>query len=205
MIAYASCTGSSTNKSAIEAAGWRWVLSPFDARDGYTPYALDNGAWTCHRQQLSFDHSRFLRLVEKYGASADFIVVPDIVAGGEESLNLSLSYLARLRGVAPLLLAVQNGITKEDVLPYLGASVGIFIGGDTEYKLSTGNYWGEVAREQQCYLHVGRVNSVQRIHWCDAIGANSFDGTSVSRYSKTIRKLSESMQQPSIIRRMRER
>jgi hypothetical protein len=146
-------------------------------------YALDNGAWTAYQQKKPFNVELFKKLVENLGAGADWVACPDIVAGGLESLAFSMSWLpwclARVRLV---LIPVQDGMTADDVRPLLGPLVGIFVGGTTEWKLETLPVWGRLAAETGCYLHIGRVNSAKRIKACAFVGADSFDGTSASRF-----------------------
>src|SRR5688572_14228650 len=60
------------------------------------PYALDNGAWTDFSHNRDFDDEKFKPLVDRLGGQADWIVAPDIVAGGLRSLRLSLVWLAPL-------------------------------------------------------------------------------------------------------------
>lgn len=200
MIAYASVTGSSRNKQAIEAAGWHWLFTPGAARDGYTPYALDNGAWRAFKAKQALDLVAFQRMLDRFGQNAEFIILPDIVGEGERSLELTLEWLPKCRGHRQLLIAVQNGIEPAMIAPYLAPDVGIFLGGDTDWKLETGAQWGKLAEKHDVYFHVGRVNTAQRIIWCSQIGADSFDGTSASRYSKTVKSLCNAMKQPSILR-----
>jgi len=132
------------------------------------------------------------------GAGADFVIVPDIVAGGLESLAFSLEWLHRLSGLR--LLAVQDGMTPDDVRPYLGVSVGLAVGGTTDapegnWKEQTLPAWGALARETGCYLHVLRVNSARRILLCQDAGAHSCDGTSVTRFAKTLPRLDAAAKQ----------
>jgi hypothetical protein len=58
--------------------------------------------------------------------------------------------------------------------------------------------WGSLARRRNCYLHVGRVNSQRRIAICAAAGADSFDGTSVTRYAVTMRPLDAARRQSDL-------
>lgn len=160
-------------------------------------YALDNGAWTAFQRGEPFDIAAFMRAVDLLGHGADFIVAPDIVAGGKRSLDFSLSWLGQLRGVAPLLLAVQDGIAVDDVSSLIGPELGIFVGGTTEWKLPTMADWGALARRTGAYLHVGRVNSSRRIALCSAAGADSFDGSSATRYAVTLRPLDLARRQQS--------
>lgn len=191
MISYASRTGTRRNLEALRQANWRLLVSATGAlRTEGMRYALDNGAWTAFQQGRQFDEKAFGRAVDRLGENADWIVLPDIVAGGLESLELSLRWLERLRGIpTKLLLAVQNGMELDDVREYLSPAVGIFVGGDTEWKLATVNSWGQLARRRHCHLHVGRVNSAKRIALCAAAGVNSVDGTSATRFSKSLPRL----------------
>jgi hypothetical protein len=198
--AYASRTGTRRNLDAMRAAHWRLIVSATGClRNEGMPYALDNGAWTAFQQNRPFDERAFMHAVDKLGEGADWIVLPDIVAGGLRSLDYSLAWLDRLRGLpTPFLIAVQNGMDVEHVRDLLTPAVGIFIGGTTEWKEGTAQQWGALARRRNCYLHVGRVNSARRIAICAAAGASSFDGTSASRFSKTLAPLDRATRQPDL-------
>lgn len=104
MIAYASRTGTRRNLDALRAAGWRLLVSAKGVlrTEGFARYGLDNGAWTAFQRGEPFDDNAFLAAVEQLGESADFVVVPDIVRGGHDSLRFSFRWLERLwwlRGV----------------------------------------------------------------------------------------------------------
>lgn len=200
MRGYASMTGTLRNLAALDQAGWHVLLSPAGSLNPKgRPYALDNGAWSAFQQGTEFDGNAFLRAVDKVGEHAEWIVLPDIVMGGQRSLDLSLSWLDRLAGLPTrLLIAVQNGMTVDDVRHYLNPSVGIFVGGDTQWKETTTQEWGSLARRRNCYLHVGRVNSQRRIRICAAAGADSFDGTSVTRFAVTMRPLDTALRQSDL-------
>lgn len=88
-----------------------------------------------------------------------------------------------------MLIAVQNGMTVDDIRPLVGGRVGIFIGGNTPWKLRTLPEWGALGVERGCWVHVGRVNSMRRIIACSVGRAHSFDGTSVTQFPKTLTKL----------------
>ena len=197
---YASMTGTRRNLAALDAAGWHVLLSPAGLLNPRgRAYALDNGAWSAFQQDRAFDTDAFLRAVDLVGEHADWIVLPDIVLGGQRSLDLSLSWLDKLKGIPTrLLIAVQNGMQPDDVRCYLNPMVGLFVGGDTAWKESTCETWGSLARRRNCYLHVGRVNSQRRIGICAAAGADSFDGTSVTRYAVTMRPLDAARRQSDL-------
>lgn len=162
-------------------------------------YAIDNGAWTAYQQGEPFDESAFLAVVDKLGERAEWTVLPDVVQGGLASLDFSLRWMERLRGMpSQLLIAVQDGMQLGDVAPFLSPVVGIFIGGSTEWKESTAEAWGHLARRRNCHLHVGRVNSARRIHICAAAGADSFDGSGPSRFSDALPRLDRATRQPDL-------
>jgi len=190
---YASWTGTKTTLQALQCAGWRLLLSATGhhsrAPEGFR-YALDNGAWTAYQQQAPFNFVKFVKALAAYGANADWVVAPDIVEGGAASLELSLSWLRYVQSeTTRVLIAVQDGVVHNDIAAYLKQDVGIFIGGSTPWKLATLGYWGDLGRRCNCWVHVGRVNSMRRIRLCAVAGAHSFDGTSVTKFPSTLPRL----------------
>jgi hypothetical protein len=196
MIAYASRTGTKRNLRALRLHGWRLLVTPERLSTEGFRYALDNGAWGAHQRGESWCEGPFVEAVARLGADADWVVAPDIVAGGRASLERSKVWLPRLLDVAPVVLvAVQDGMVPADIEPLLGERVGLFVGGSTEWKLATLRTWCGLARGRGAWAHVGRVNSVRRINRCLAAGATSFDGSSVSRYAVNITKLDAARRQ----------
>lgn len=195
MAAYASRTGTRRNLDVLRAAGWRLMISARGEwrTEGFARYALDNGAWTAYQRQEPFDAKAFEGVVEALARGADFVVTPDIVLGGIESLRFSVGWLQRLADVPCMkLLAVQNGMQPSDLRPLLGREVGIFVGGDDRWKESSLPMWGDLAHEVGCYLHVGRVNTARRMRLCSDAGVDSFDGSSASRFATTLGPLDRS-------------
>ncbi|WP_185641291.1 hypothetical protein [Burkholderia stagnalis] len=136
LVDYASRTGTRRNLVALRAAGWLLLVSAAGVlRTEGMSYALDNSAWTAYQQGQAFDEDAFMRALDKAGADADWIVLPDIVAGGLRSQDYSLTWLERLRGLPrQLLIAVQDGMEIDDVRVLLSPAVGIFVGGSTQWK-----------------------------------------------------------------------
>lgn len=164
------------------------------------PYAIDNGAWADFRAGRPFDEDAFERLLEKLGASSDWIVLPDIVAGGLKSLELSLRWSNRCRAVSDLvLIAVQDGMEPSDLVNVVGPHVGIFLGGSTEWKLERMADWGQFCAERGLWYHVARVNTRKRFRMAHAAGAASIDGTSATRYAVTMPKLDFWCRQPDLL------
>lgn len=209
MIAYTSYTGTKTTRIALRKRGWRFLMTPqllanYAWRrplwvDG-TPagYCLDNGAYGYYLSEKPFNNEAFIKAADKVGTGADWIVLPDIVAGGCSSLDLSLSWISKLKKYnRPLLLAVQDGMTAKQVAPHLSDQVGIFVGGSTDWKLETVAAWGLLAKRLGCLCHVARVNTVRRIRLCQYAGAHSFDGTGPIMFPSTLGKLDHARRQLS--------
>jgi hypothetical protein len=192
MICYASRTGTKRNLDALRAAGWGLLVSRGGVwrHEGFDRIALDNGAWSDFRAGRPFDEEEYERFLDWAAAQpfwSDWVVLPDIVAGGLASLELSLRYMNRCRSLADLvLIAVQDGMTTSDLEPHVGPHVGIFLGGSTEWKLEQMRLWGEFCAALACHYHVARVNSAKRMYVAIFAGADSIDGSSTSRYAVTL-------------------
>ena len=103
------------------------------------------------------------------------------------SLELTWRWMQRVLNVAAVaLIAVQDGHEPWQVDEILGARIGIFIGGSTEWKLATMAQWGAAAARRGAWCHVGRVNTRRRVLACAAAGVTSFDGTSVTKFPSTL-------------------
>lgn len=198
---YASRTGTRRNLDRLRRYGWRLLVSrAAEWRTEGFPYALDNGAWSDFMAGREFDEDRFEQMIEKLGGGADWIVLPDIVAGGHRSLDLSLRWANRCRSLCDLvLLAVQDGIEPEDVRGFVGRNVGLFLGGSTEWKLARMLDWGRFAAEMGCHYHVARVNTRTRMRRAILAGADSVDGSSASRFSVTTGQITSWGSQPDML------
>lgn len=143
-------------------AGWHLLVSATGClrHEGF-PYALDNGAWTAFQQGKPFDEALFVRALRLMGRDADWSVIPDIVAGGAASLEMSLRWMRQVldeteRG----LIAVQDGMNVDDVRPFIGPRVGIFVGGSTAWKAFGSNT-----------VHVARVRlNESSTTWAEVTG-----------------------------------
>lgn len=146
-----------------------------------TPWFYDNGAfrdWTAGKR---FRADKFLRDCDRIMCNRlepDFLVVPDKVAGGVDSLYESLSWVPRLYGVAPLYIAVQDGMTAADVAPYMRHFDGVFVGGELPWKMQTAASWREFAHARGKPVHVGRVGNIRRLTWARLeVRADSVDSS----------------------------
>lgn len=202
LIPYASAAGEGESLRALKRHGWRVLVSRADRRrpPAGMKYALDNGAWSDFQAGREFDGDAFDGLLDAYGADADWIVLPDIVAGGLASLAMSKRWMNRCLGSGcPLvLIAVQDGMEPDDLAPLVGPNVGIFLGGSTEWKLARAMDWGEFAATRGVYYHFARCNTETRFKLAHDAGANSIDGSSGVKFSKNVPKLTRWARQRSL-------
>lgn len=207
MRSFFSRTGTRTTLAAAKKARWGILVSAAGVwrTEGFDIWVGDNGAWSDFTQGKPFDGSRFARFIGwvvgqvKAGNPPRWIALPDIVMGGPQSLNLSLAWLRWLRKIPELatmrfMLVVQNGMeccasTLTRLRRVVGPLVGVFVGGDTDWKLRTKGFWRAFTYMLGAILHVGRVNSAKRIESCGKVEADSFDGTSIVRFPNTLRVL----------------
>lgn len=203
MIPYASHFTGRACRAFLEKHGWHMMITPTLNRfvDPF-PYAIDNGAWQAFAGGVPFDRIAFLSIVGARGAAADFIVIPDIVGGGVDSLEFSNAWMHELATYRNLYLAVQDGMTVASVRAFVMTwpqVAGLFVGGTTEWKDRTIPLWAEVARSIGIGCHVGRVNTKKRLRSCAAAGVTSFDGSGASRWMKHAIKMCAWQQQQSLI------
>lgn len=185
MTPYASQT-SGPNRELLLRAGWGQFISPDTwAKNGppVTFNALDNGAWGSFRRGEEWAEEPFLALTEALGPQSDFVVVPDKVGCGKTTMEMAERWVPQLVGLR-LYLAVQDGMHWGDIEHLVPSIRGVFVGGSTPWKLETMADWGAGARARGLKMHVGRVNTAKRIRFCGDAGADSFDGSSASRFAR---------------------
>lgn len=113
----------------------------------------------------------------EHQANCRFVVAPDVVGDAAATLARSAPMLPRLRAAGwPVALVLQDG---QEHLPMPWDLIdAVFVGGSTEWKLSQAAR-GLVAeaRRRGKWVHMGRVNSLRRLRYAEAIGCDSVDGT----------------------------
>jgi len=147
--------------------------------------AIDNGAFSSWMRGFPFMADVFrdhLKDAFKNGINAEFIVCPDIVAGGKDSLDFSMSWASGELFGARLALAVQDGIKSQDIDPWmLRHFTHIFVGGTIEWKWRTVEQWVDFAHGNNKKIHVGRVGTLDKLKYCKSLGVDSVDSSSFAR------------------------
>jgi hypothetical protein len=202
-MAYASRTGTGRNLAGLRGRGWGLLVSRAGVwrTENFTDIVGDNGAWADFQAGRKFDDDAFDRFLDWIAPhSPRWIVLPDIVAGGLHSLDLSVRWSNRCLSVSEMvLLAVQDGMTEPDVAHLVGPKVGVFLGGSTPWKLATMGSWGAFCQECGAHYHVARVNTRRRMMQAAFAGADSVDGSSATRYAVTLPKLDHWRRQPDLL------
>jgi hypothetical protein len=144
-----------------------------NALDG-CPYGLDNG---CFSGDLPPAWPRMLAEAET--ARPLFVALPDIVGDAARTLDLFEAFRLRTNGL-PRALVLQDGIEHQRI-PWDDLAA-VFVGGSDGFKIGQpARNCARVARMLGKWVHVGRVNEVNRLaQWLDL--ADSIDGSGISRY-----------------------
>lgn len=145
-----------------------------------TPWVFDNGAFKDWAAGKPFNAAKYDKALDyvwlNCKSNPEFLVVPDIVAGGVESLRFSDSYVKKLSALdCPLALVVQDGMTQDDVTAALGPYSVIFVGGTLSWKLKTFKAWTLFAHERGLKCHVGRFGTEARVRAALRHGVDSVD------------------------------
>jgi len=155
-----------------------WLLNPENHRKNDGPYILDNGAFAAWKNKTIWNEVKFKVLVNKY-PDYDFVIAPDVVCGGLQSLGRSLLYVGKLS--APLYLAVQDGMTMANIRPHLEHFDGIFVGGSIPWKYQTMRMWSDIAHLHKLKCHVGRIGTYEGFIQAHFAGVDSVDTTTPVR------------------------
>ena len=140
------------------------------------PWAWDNGAYQAYLrgETLNIDQWK-KRTALAVGAPTPYLaVLPDIVAGGLRSLELSLKHLADLPIWWPKYLPVQDGIDPKHVDSITGQIRGIFLGGSTTYKRRA-KEWADFAHQHGLRMHYARAGTRGKLRHAHESGADSHD------------------------------
>lgn len=144
-------------------------------------WAADNG---CYPPDESWSPTKWLRMLGELDALDDetklrclYLLVPDMPFDHHETMArwYRWSPVAYAFGL-PLAFTIQDGATVDEV-PW-GEFEVAFLAGSTEWKLGEQAYrMAQEARDRGKWVHMGRVNSWERLDWASTIGCDSSDGT----------------------------
>ncbi|WP_457679206.1 hypothetical protein [Thermovibrio sp.] len=197
-----------TRSSRLVALLRKHKIARFYIRKPIRPYpgetwGFDNGAFGDYLKGKEFDSDRYkralegaLKIAEKFHPPC-LAVIPDIVGGGQKSLELSLNWLDRELRHIPFnwYLAVQDGMNVEEVKEALLSYPqirGLFLGGTDEFK-KTAKVWSSLAHSLGRKFHYARAGSVRKVKEAIRAEADSLDSAlplwSKEKLSRFIRAL----------------
>lgn len=107
-----------------------------------------------------------------------FATAPDVLGDAAATLELSAPWTAPVRAWfgLPVALVAQDGLENLPV-PWPSFDV-LFIGGSTTWKLgASARQLTHEAKARGKRVHMGRVNTLQRLTYAAAIGCDTADGT----------------------------
>lgn len=150
-----------------------WLQGPRQWKQPWPwlPFALDNDAFTLGQAWEARPWLDMLARTRAQQCSPRWILVPDVVGDRQATLDRWATFAPIAADTGwPLAFAVQDGMTPADVP---SAAEVIFVGGSTSWKWRTLSAWCRAFRR----VHVGRVNTVARLTYCEQQGVESVDGT----------------------------
>lgn len=179
------------------SSGWFWhtlaretgrlghLYSPGGQRGPWPwlPYSLDNGAYSCWTEETNvFDYEKWAvterawhRLVvwaQIANIKPRWALVPDVPGNASETFDRWAAYAPDIKGV-PLALAVQDGMTVEQVKSLKLAPEVVAVGGSYDWKWDTVAMWAAAFPR----VHVLRCNAPARLYDMEEMGIESCDGT----------------------------
>jgi hypothetical protein len=169
-------------------------LTRFRRQHPEAHFAIDNGAFS------GFKVDGFMSLLEREKDAQHlcrFVSVPDVVGSARRTLEVFDHWKYKLSGWK-LALVAQDGL-EDLTIPWNNIEA-VFIGGSTSWKLSKSA--ADVIRAAKAigkWVHAGRVNTPARFEYFESLGADSIDGTGLSRYSWMRERLHAMAVQPSLL------
>lgn len=138
-------------------------------------WCADNGCFSD-----KWDSEKWWAWLVSHADAADscaFAVAPDVVGDALATLERAKPWLYRIRQLGyPVAYVAQDG-WGDVPAPWDEFDV-LFIGGSTEWKLGAEARAAVAeAKRRGKRVHMGRVNSLKRLMYADAIGCDSVDGT----------------------------
>jgi len=170
-------------------------LTRFNLQRPSARFGIDNGAYS------GFCKGDFLSLLEREKEKISqclFVAAPDVIGSARRTLEVFRYWEPLLRDW-PIALVAQDG--QQDLTILWSLVSAVFIGGSTEFKMSI--HAAQIiaaAKMQDKWVHVGRVNTPGRFEYFEKLGADSIDGTGLSRYSWMRESVYKHQRQPELIK-----
>jgi hypothetical protein len=138
-----------------------------------------------------FDKEKYKRAISKildYPGDCRFVVVPDVLTDSQATIAQYRRLAPEFREYGlPLAFVSQDGLTRiPDDIEYDA----LFIGGTDEHKNSQAlRDVVRQAKQDEKWVHMGRVNALKRLEYAYKIGCDSVDGTTTAKEPRNIVKV----------------
>lgn len=177
MMYFANPTGDPAVHAAMAGGHLGFIDTPLQGNQRPTSvtWCADNGCFG-----KGFNESAWWAWLQSHAADADtcaFATAPDVVGDAAATLERSRPWLPKIRALGyPAAFVIQDG-QENLAVPWDEFDV-MFIGGSTAWKLGThARTLVAEAKRRNVHVHMGRVNSLRRYRYAEAIGCDSVDGT----------------------------
>jgi len=162
-----------------------WLLSPKSLPKtklrSFIPVAFDNDAYSV-KEGEQWNEDTWLKMLdkmEKDKVKPEWVLVPDVVGDKRATLaNFFLYREAISRRGWPVAMSVCEGMKPQEIPSTVDI---IFVGGkSSKWKFESLPMWTQAFPR----VHVGRVNSLEKLKLCKELGVESVDGTHWFRFRK---------------------
>jgi hypothetical protein len=187
MITYLANPSTPSVRDAMSSGRLAAIMTPKQGNrlpEG-AAFAIDNGCGPGADSQPGTGYPgdrAYLEMLSRLSARARsrclFATAPDVLGDPVATLERSAPFVHRVRAWfgLPIALVAQDGLEHLDV-PWTWFDV-LFIGGSTEWKLGpAARTLTAEAKARGKRVHMGRVNSLERLRYAAATGCDSADGT----------------------------
>lgn len=144
---------------------------------------LDGWVWAADNDAFStWNQDRYRKMLAAIAGipGCVFVTAPDVVGDAAETLRRFEKWQPELaQHGQPIALVAQDGLRTEQV-PWDQIEA-LFIGGSNTFKMGErAHELVDEAKQRQKWVHMGRVNTHQRLLYAKAIGCDSVDGSQFS-------------------------
>ena len=173
------------------------IMTPESRHNAYRPeghFCIDNGAFK------KFVADSFISLLKREENRRDlcrFVAVPDVVGCARRTLECFRHWQPRL-AKWPVAFVCQDGQENLEI-PWDNCAA-VFIGGSTDWKM--GPHAAAIVKASKVigkWCHVGRINTPGRLEYFEDLGADSCDGTGLSRYSHMRLEIHKNATEPKLL------
>lgn len=140
-------------------------------------WAADNGRYSAPANYSDAGYLAWLERLEPYRDRCLFATAPDVWSDWPATLELSRPMLRPIRELGyRVAIVAQDGATV-DTVPWPEVDA-LFVGGTDPWRHSDAlRELVAEARRRELWVHLGRVNSLRRLRFAEALGCDSADGT----------------------------